>query len=228
MPEPTVNPSPIRVLVVDDHALFRRGVVELLREEPELDVVGEAGNAQEALVLARRHAPQVVLLDVHMPGARGVEILPALKREGAGRVIMLTISDRDEDLMAALAGGADGYLLKNTEPEELVRAIHRVVAGHGALAPEVTPRVMQAAARRPPEPSPAGILSPREQEVLHALAQGATTGEIARRLVISESTVKTHVRHILEKLDATTRAEAVARAAALGLLSSSASSSSSS
>ncbi len=226
MPEPAVNPSPIRVLVVDDHALFRRGVVELLREEPGLDVVGEAGNAQEALVLTRRHAPQVVLLDVHMPGARGVEILPALKREGAGRVIMLTISDRDEDLMAALAGGADGYLLKNTEPEELVRAIHRVVAGHGALAPEVTPRVMQAAAQRPPEPSPAGILSPREQEVLHALAQGATTGEIARQLVISESTVKTHVRHILEKLDATTRAEAVARAAALGLLSSSSSSSS--
>ncbi len=221
MPEPVAETSPIRVLVVDDHALFRRGVVELLREEPGLDVVGEAGDAQEALLLTRRHAPHVVLLDVHMPGGRGVEVLPALKREGAGRVIMLTISDRDEDLMAALAGGADGYLLKNTEPEDLVRAIHRVVAGHGALAPEVTPRVMQAAARRTSaEPRPTGILSPRELEVLHALARGATTGEIARELVISESTVKTHVRHILEKLDATTRAEAVARAAALGLLAS--------
>lgn len=211
--------QPIRILVVDDHALFRRGVVELLREEADLRVVGEAARAEEALALARRYTPDVVLLDVHMPGARGVDILPALKEEGRCRVLVLTISDRDEDLMAALAGGADGYLLKNAEPEDLLRAIRQVCAGHGALAPEVVPRVMQAAAGRPDRRSPgADMLSPREQEVLRALAQGATTGEIARALVISESTVKTHVRHILEKLDAATRAEAVARAMELGLL----------
>lgn len=206
----------IRVLVVDDHALFRRGVVELLREQADFHVVGEAGATKEALALTQRLQPQVVLMDVHLPDGRGYEIVPALKRTPGLRVLMLTVSDRDEDLLAALSAGADGYLLKNAEPEDLCKAIRHVAAGYAALSPEVTPRIIQAARRA--QPDPGEILSPREHEVLMALSQGATTAEIARRLIISESTVKTHVRHIMEKLDAANRTEAVARAVALGLI----------
>jgi len=210
--------SPVSVLVVDDHALFRRGVVELLRDEPRFHVVGEAGNIHQALVMARRYQPQVVLMDVHMPGGQGFMALPPLKEMGC-RVLMLTISERSEDLMAALAAGADGYLLKNTEPDELAQAIRRVAQGQAILAPEITGQVVQAAVRAV-HGEPKVSLSRREREVLAALARGATTAEIAAALVISESTVKTHVRHILEKLEAGNRTEAVARAAELGLLSS--------
>lgn len=211
--------DPIRVLVVDDHALFRRGVVELLIEQPDFFVVGDVGNPQDALVLAERHRPQIVLLDVHMPAGRGIDIVQDLKRAAGVRVIMLTISDEDEDLLDALAAGADGYLLKSSEPEELCQAIRQVAAGRAVLSPDVTAQVMRAAARARRQPPPVS-LSEREQQVLSRLATGATTSEIAASLVISESTVKTHIRHILEKLEATNRAEAVGRAVALGLLKS--------
>ncbi len=207
----------IRVLVVDDHALFRRGVVELLVEQPDFFVVGDVNNPQDALVLAERHRPQIVLLDVHMPAGRGIDIVQDLKRVADTRVIMLTISDEDEDLLDALAAGADGYLLKSSEPEELCQAIRQVAAGRSVLSPDVTAQVMRAAARARQQPPPV-TLSEREQQVLSRLATGATTSEIATSLVISESTVKTHIRHILEKLEATNRAEAVGRAVALGLL----------
>lgn len=206
----------IRVLVVDDHALFRRGVVELLRDEADFQVVGELDRAADVLLLAQRVRPDVVLMDVHMPGAHGYTVAPELKQIPGLHVLMLTISDKDEDLMAALSAGADGYLLKNAEPEELCRAIRQVAAGHSVLAPEVTAQVIQAA--RTVQRGPAVPLTPREEEVLTELAVGATTALIAARLVISESTVKTHVRHLLEKLEASNRTEAVARAAALGLI----------
>lgn len=210
-------PEPIRVLVVDDHALFRRGVVELLRDQPDFDPVGEAGSGQEALQLNRQHRPDVVLMDVHMPEGGGVEAVRALKEGPAVRVLMLTISKRDADLLAALEAGADGYLLKSAEPADLCQAIRRVVAGQSVLSPEVTAAVVKAAVRgRSKEPEIR--LSPREREVLAELARGATTAEIAATLVISQSTVKTHVHHILEKLGAANRAEAVGRAAAMGLL----------
>ncbi len=208
---------PIQVLVVDDHALFRRGVVELLRDEAGFQVVGEAGNVHQALEMARHYRPQVVLMDVHMPGGQGFTVIPTLAALGC-RVLMLTISERNEDLMAALAAGAHGYLLKNTEPDDLARAIRRVAQGQAILAPEITGRVVQAAVRAA-RGEPQIALSRREREVLAALARGATTAEIAAALVISESTVKTHVRHLLEKLEANNRTEAVARAAELGLLS---------
>ncbi len=209
-------PETIRVLVVDDHALFRRGVVELLREQADFHVVGEAGAALAALELSQRLHPRVVLMDVHLPGAPGYQVVPALKQIPDLRVLMLTVSDRDEDLLAALSAGADGYLLKNAEPEDLCKAIRHVAAGYAALSPEVTSRIIQRARVAPQETRP--LLSPREREVLVELARGATTADIARRLIISESTVKTHVRHIMEKLDASNRTEAVARSVALGLL----------
>lgn len=203
-------------MLVDDHALFRQGLAGLLAEDDAFHVVAQAASGREALHLAKQHRPDVVLLDVHMPGEDGVTTARRLKAASAAHVLMLTISDKDEDLLGALEAGADGYLLKNTEPEALARAIRQVMAGGGALSPEIMPQVMQAAGRKQHDiPS----LSPREQEVLQALAGGATTAEVATDLVISENTVKTHIRRALGKLEAANRAEAVARAVALGLIS---------
>lgn len=208
--------EPIKILVADDHPLFLRGLVGLLSEQADFILAGEACDGLKAVELSRECQPHVVLLDVHMPGGGGLAVVGALKDSGA-RVLMLTISDRDEDLMQAIAAGADGYLLKSAEPEELCRAIRQVASGHSVLSPEVTAAVMEAATRGQDQQTGAS-LSPRERQVLAQLAQGATTAEIAGALVLSPSTVKTHVRHILEKLDAANRAEAVGRAAALGLL----------
>lgn len=206
----------IRLLLVDDHALFRQGLAGLLAEDDAFRIVAQAASGREALHLVKQHRPDVILLDVHMPGEDGVTTARRLKAASAAQILMLTISDKDEDLLGALEAGADGYLLKNTEPEALARAIRQVMAGGGALSPEIMPQVMQAAGRaRQDVPA----LSPREQEVLQALARGATTAEVAADLVISENTVKTHVRRALRKLDATNRPEAVARAVALGLIS---------
>jgi DNA-binding NarL/FixJ family response regulator len=207
----------IKVLVVDDHILFRRGVVELLREEPGFVPVGQAGSGPEALQLSQQTRPNVVLLDVHMPKGGGVNVVHTLKQIPGVHVLMLTISEKDEDLMAAIEAGADGYLLKSAEPEVLCKAIQQVATGQSVLSPEITAKVMQVAARSWSS-QPQVSLSPREREVLAELAQGATTAQIAATLVIAESTVKTHVHHILEKLDAANRTEAVARATAMGLL----------
>lgn len=208
---------PIKLLLVDDHALFRQGIARLLRDDPAFEIVAEAGNSRETLHLAASHRPDVVLLDVHMPGSDGVETARRLKEMGDVKVLMLTVSDKDQDLLGALDAGADGYLLKNLDPDHLREAIHQVVSGGGALSPEIMPRVMAAAARGS---QPAAGLSPREREVLAELAHGATTAEIAAALHISPNTVKTYVRRILEKLDASNRTEAVARAVSLGLLGS--------
>jgi DNA-binding NarL/FixJ family response regulator len=206
----------IKLLVVDDHALFRRGVVELLREQADFVLLGEASSASEALQLGQQLRPDVVLLDVHMPGGSGVEAIQALKQNSNLHILMLTISEKDEDLMAAIEAGADGYLLKSIEPDELCQAIRQVAAGRAILSPEVTATVMKAATQSRSRPSQA-ILSRREYEVLAELARGATTAEIAASLIISQNTVKTHISRILEKLDAANRAEAVSRAMALGL-----------
>jgi len=209
-------PEPIRLALADDHPLFRQGLARLLNEQPDFVVVAEAKSGEEAITLCQRHHPQVVLLDVHMPGGGGIEAVRALKKQPGINILMLTISDKDDDLLGALAAGADGYLLKTAEPDQLCQAIRQVVSGQGVLSPEITARVIRAAASQSQQQ--AASLSQRETEVIAELARGATTAEIATSLVISENTVKTHIRRILEKLEATNRAEAVARAIALGLI----------
>ncbi len=208
----------MRVLIADDHAIFRRGLVELLSEVPGLTVVGEASNGIEAERLCSKTRPDLVLMDIHMPGRSGIEALSAIKKRFDIPVIMLTVSDKDADLFKALKAGADGYLLKNVQPEALVAAIQQIQQGQAALSPEVLKKVMRAASHA--DLDHGGVhLSDRELEVLRALAQGASTFEIAQQLVISPNTVKTHIRNLLKKLGASSRAEAVARATSLGILS---------
>lgn len=207
----------IRIVVVDDHALFRAGLVSLLTTIPEFEIVGEAGDGREALSVVEKSKPDVVLLDVNMPVMGGVEMVEALHEKQQPRILMLTISKHDEDLFGAIAAGADGYLLKDAEPEELRRAINHVAEGRSVLSPEVTGRVLKAVSSSQGIP-PEVALSKREMDVLRCLAKGMTSAQIASDLFISENTVKTHVRHILEKLEASNRAEAVSRAMQLGII----------
>jgi len=210
--------APIRVLVVDDHVLFRRGLIGLLSEMPGLDVAGEASNGLDAIRLSADLQPDVILMDVNMPSMGGVDAVTAIRKTGqAVRIIMLTISEKDDDLIGSIMAGADGYLLKSAEPDVLRETIFKVAAGQSVLAPEVTARVLTLV-RRTGNLRQAELLSERELQVLRCLAHGLTTSQIATELFISENTVKTHVRHILEKLEVGNRAEAVAAAASLGWL----------
>jgi DNA-binding NarL/FixJ family response regulator len=209
---------PVRLLVVDDHALFRSGLISLLRGMPEFQVVGEAGNGSQALELLPQVNPDVVLLDVNMPVMGGVETVEAIRQMGSPpRVLMLTISKNDDDLFGAIIAGADGYLLKNATPEELCKGILQVQAGLSVLAPEVTRKVLTAVKSDQRQLADYG-LSSREMDVLKCLARGMTTADISNELFISDNTVKTHVRHIMEKLEAANRAEAVSKAIQLGLI----------
>ena len=209
--------GPIRIVVVDDHALFRRGLVGLLSEMEDFQVVGEAADGKDALTVITDQRPDVVLLDVNMPGMSGVETLSAMRKaNNEAQVLMLTISQHEEDLIGSIRAGASGYLLKNAEPETLRQMILQVAAGKSVLAPEVTTQVFRLV--RSGQVGSSGVLSEREIEVLRILAQGFTTAQTASELVISENTVKTHIRHILNKLEVGNRAEAVAKATQLGLI----------
>lgn len=207
----------IRLVIVDDHALFRSGLVSLLQGMPGFEVVGEAGNGREALEVVQRYHPDIVLLDVNMPIMGGVEAVSALRERSDCRILMLTISKNEDDLFGAIAAGADGYLLKNATPEELSTAMVRVHEGMSVLAPEVTRQVLRAVNLDASRAQDSGLTS-REMEVLQRLAQGKTTAQISSDLFISDNTVKTHVRHILEKLEASNRAEAVSKAMQLSLI----------
>ncbi len=210
--------DPIKLLIADDHTLFRRGLAGLLNQRPEFQIVGEVNNGIDAVKIGLQRQPDVVLMDVHMPGGNGIKAVERLKKETAVRIIMLTISNKDEDLLASLSAGADGYLLKNVELEQLCKYIKQIVAGQSILSPEITEKVIQAAISTRQTQQPTVKLSKRECEVLEALAQGSTTSEIATILIISKNTAKTHIRRILKKLDASNRVEAVARATALGII----------
>lgn len=214
-------PTPaIRLLVVDDHPLFRRGVIALLAAQPQLQVVAEAGDAGEALRQAAQLQPDVVLLDHHMPGVSGVDLLPDLRAAApAARVLVLTASEDAGTLALALQRGAQGYLLKTADSEVLVAAIERALRGQSTVSMEMTDKLVSALQNRPlepvapppamPEPAdPLEQLSPRELEILREIAAGASNKEIARSLAIAETTVKIHVQHILRKLGLSSRVQA--------------------
>ena len=232
-PPPAADPDagqqpPVTLLVVDDHTLFRRGLIALLGQDAGLQVVGEAGDAAEALRLAPQLQPQVILMDNHLPGVMGVDAIRGLREVApASRVLMLTVSEDAQDLAAALRNGAQGYLLKTIDGDLLAQAIRRAARGEPVVSPELMGKLvaafqsqgvaeaaalMAAPATAPaqlPEPgSGAAPLSPREEDVLREIARGASNKEIARTLDIAETTVKIHVQHILRKLGLSSRMQA--------------------
>lgn len=211
----------IRVMVVDDHKLFRRGLIALLAQEDGLEIVGEAADGAEALRRAEELRPDLVLLDNHMPGVRGVDLLPGLREVlPQAQVLMLTVSEDEQDLTAALRGGAAGYLLKTMDGPDLAAALRRAHEGESVVSPEMMSKLvsaLRASALPAPAPQVAALaetgvapdveagLSPREGEILREIVQGASNKEIARRLGIAETTVKIHVQHILRKLGLSSR-----------------------
>jgi DNA-binding NarL/FixJ family response regulator len=206
----------IRVLLVDDQELVRTGFRMILADEDGIEVVGEAANGREAVDLAGRLRPDVVVMDVRMPVMDGVEATRRLATgdDGAPRILVLTTFDADEHVVDALRAGASGFLLKDVTPADLVAAIRVVAAGDALIAPSVTRRLLARFARAaaPADPSFAtalGSLTDREQEVLRLVAQGLSNREIAERLTLAEPTVKTHVSHLLLKLDLRDRAQLV-------------------
>ena len=211
----------VRVLIVDDDDLMRAGLRAVLSSDATVQVVGEAGDGAEAPGAARRMRPDVVLMDIRMPGVDGIaatrDVLAAAPET---RVVILTTFEEDDYIFGALGAGASGFLLKRTRPEDLIAAVHTIAAGDSLLAPSVTRRVIERMATAP-APVPAGrrleSLTPRERDVLELVARGLSNGEIAAELVIEESTVKTHVKRILGKLGARDRVQAVIAAFEGGL-----------
>lgn len=223
-------------MVVDDHSLFRRGLVALLSQDGRFEVVAQAADMGEALRYAGNQAPQLILLDNHLPGVRGVDGIAALKEAFAGvHILMLTVSEDAQDLAAAMQAGADGYLLKTVESEHLCDALVKVMAGEPVISPEMMTKFV-AAFRAKPAPQPAQAVAPtlapelapadggleclsaREREILTCIARGDSNKLIARALDIAETTVKVHVQHILRKLQLSSRVQAAVYAAARGLV----------
>ncbi|HEY2927892.1 MAG TPA: response regulator [Polyangiaceae bacterium] len=218
--------APVRLLVVDDHTLFRRGLIALLSQHAAVTVVGEAGDAGEAQRRAAELQPDLILLDNHLPGVRGVDALPGLHEAApSSRVLMLTVSEDGDDLAAALRGGAQGYVLKSIDSDALLAAIDSCVSGESVISPELTGKLVQAlrtthcpdAAEDEQAPDALAALSPREREIVTEIARGASNKEIARALDIAETTVKIHVQHILRKLGLTSRVQAAVYASARGV-----------
>ena len=217
--------SGVRVMVVDDHTLFRRGLKALLEADGRFEVVAEAGDAGEAQRRAAAVQPEIILLDNHLPGVTGVAALPGLREAApATRVLMLTVSEDEGDLAAALRAGACGYLLKTVDSEALAAAILECVQGRSAISPEMTGKLVSAfqsgAAALAAAPAPADALaslSPREREILVHIARGASNKEIARALAIAETTVKIHVQHLLRKLGLASRVQAAVFATERGV-----------
>lgn len=220
----------IQLLVVDDHNLFRRGLTALLSQDGRFEVTAQAGDVGEALRCLQRGAPDLILLDNHLPGVRGVDGIAALKDAAPdARILMLTVSENEDDLAAALQAGADGYLLKTVESDHLCDSIVKVLAGESVVSPELMTKLVTAFRTKAPAETPGvgaagsgepvsatglALLSGREREVLMLIAKGDSNKVIARNLDIAETTVKVHVQHILRKLQLTSRVQAAIYAAA--------------
>ena len=211
----------IRILLVDDHTLFRSGIKSLLQRQDDFEVVGEAGDGLEGVKRAKLLTPDVVLLDLHMPGVSGPEALRLITEESpATRVIMLTVSEDAEDLVDCLRAGAQGYLLKNIDTDYLLDSIRHAADGESVMSPQMTAKLMASVRSAPRQTPPAADkerLSPREREIMAWLARGASNKEMARNLDLAESTVKIHVQNILKKLNLSSRVQAAVYAVEHGL-----------
>ena len=216
--EPHGDAEPIRIVVADDHPIVRAGIVGLLETAPGIEVVGEAADGAEAVELAASERPDLVLMDLRMPGVDGASATASIVAAGHGtRVLVLTTYETDDHILAAIEAGASGYLLKAAPQAEILAGIRAVAAGETVLAPSIAAKLVSrvradAASVAPP------ALSPREREVLALVAEGRSNPEIAKALYIGEATVKTHLLHAFEKLGVSDRTRAVTRAMELGLL----------
>jgi len=201
----------IRVLLVDDHTLFRSGIKSLLQRNDDFEVVGEAGDGLEGIKRVRSLKPDVALLDLHMPGVSGLEAVKVISEEMPEvNVLMLTVSEDAQDLMDALRAGASGYLLKNIETDTLIEAIRKAAQGESVVSQQMTAKLIQGV-RNPPKQEAAAVerdrFSPRERDILASLAQGESNKEIARKLNLAESTVKIHVQNIFKKPNMSSRVQ---------------------
>ena len=211
--------TPIRLLIVDDHPIMRDGLRGVFSDDAGFEVVGEAGDGTEAVRLAQRVGVDVILMDLRMPTMGGVEAITRLRDlRHPARVLILTTYDTDRDVLPAIEAGATGYLLKDAPRDELIRAVRAAYAGQPVLAPSVAGTLMDLASARKPSARSPDALSPREIEVLRLVADGATNQVAARQLLVSETTIKTHLLHIYTKLGVRDRAAAVAAAYKRGLL----------
>lgn len=198
-----------RIVLVDDHTLFRKGLAELLERDGALQAVAMTGDPQQVQSLLREKQPDVLLVDLNMPGIDGISLMQQLKAEGfAMPMLILTVSEAEEDLARALRAGANGYLLKSMEPDEVVDAVQRAVKGETVVAPAMTAKLVNLLDAKHSTDSLLGSLTQREREILAHLAKGESNKAIARQLDISYDTVKLHVRHILAKLNLSSRVEA--------------------
>ena len=216
----SVNETPASILIIDDHPLLRRGVAQLLELEDDLELVGDTGEPQQGVGLAAELDPDMILLDLNMPGMDGIQTLKALRDSGyAGRIVMFTVSDHEDDLVAALRGGADGYLLKDMEPEEMERQLRQAALGRMVVSESLTALLAEALRNQRTAPATPDIhsLTQREREILRELAGGLSNKLIARKLDISEGTVKVHVKHLLKKLNLRSRVEAAVWAVQEGI-----------
>lgn len=219
-----MSTGPLRILLVDDQPLVRMGFRMLLDAEPDLEVVGEAGDGERAVAMAKALSPDVVLMDVRMPVLDGIAATAAIVDDNAdARVLVVTTFDLDESAFAALRAGASGFLLKDARPDELVAGIRSVAAGDAVVAPRVTRSLLDAVGSHLPDPSAdpdpgLGLLTPRELDVATLVAKGLTNGEIAEALVLSEATVKGHMGRLLDKLDLRDRVQLVIWAYGAGLV----------
>lgn len=198
------------LLLIDDHPMLRNGLKQLIALDERLEVVAEAGNGIEGVALAQQHDPDLILLDLNMPGLNGLVTLSRLREISlSGRVVVFSVSDDEEDVVTALKRGADGYLLKDMEPEALLKALHQAAAGQTVLSETLTPILV--ARLREDRPAPArdiNQLTRRERDILQLISAGMTNKAIARKLGISESTVKVHVKYLLKKMNLKSRLEA--------------------
>ncbi|MGD2164287.1 MAG: response regulator transcription factor [Anaerolineae bacterium] len=214
--------EPLRILLVDDHLLFRKGLMRLLDVQPDFSVVGEARDGLEAVEEARRLRPDLVLMDINMPNCDGLEATGRIKAQMPEvKVVMLTVSDDEQDLVTAVKRGADGYLLKDLQPEELFEQLRRIGQGEAPLSRGMTGKLLNQLARRGravSKSTASGVLSDRECEVLALVVEGLTNQEVGEELGIARNTVKNHLRSIYSKLDVKNRTEAAAYAVGHGLV----------
>ena len=209
-------PDSIRILIVDDHAVVRKGLVMVLRLEPDFEIIGEAENGRVGLESAKKLNPDIVLVDLVMPEMDGQEMALALRKSNPKiKVMMLTGTEVDDRVFDLVAAGIEGYVLKNIEPAELVRAIHAVVHGEAYLHPDVMKKVV---GQMQPQHTPLVLLTPRELEVLEWMATPNTYRQIAKQLSVSEETIRSHAKNILEKMKQPNRAQAVLTALRLGII----------